>query len=69
MATKNDVYPFGYEDRLYSKTTRKKYEESLTDYKHHAGRVMADMGMVQMTDEERKRYENRRLFHNPIELE
>lgn len=69
MATKDDVFPFGYKDKLYCKTTREKYEESLTDYKHHAGRVAADMGMVQMTDEERKKYENRRLFHNPIELE
>lgn len=70
LGTKNETFPFGYHQYLFCKTTREKYEEALKDYKHNAGKMLVDSGMVQpASDEEVQRLKNRRLFYNPIELE
>lgn len=70
VGTKNEVFPFGYRQGLYCKTTREKYEEGLKDYKLNAGKMMLESGMVQPTsDSEMEFLKNRRMFYNPIELE
>lgn len=70
IETKTDVFPFGYHDRLYSRTTREKYNEALSDYRWNAGRQLVESGMIiPQSEEEREFLMNRRLFHNPIELE
>lgn len=66
----NWKYPFGFKNKLLSKTTREKYNNELKDYKQNAGKMLIDSGMVTVTDEQRKkRMKSTGLFHLPIELE
>lgn len=66
----NEQFPFGYKKALYCKTTRKKYNDELTDYKRNAGKMFMDSGMVTISDSNREsNFRKTGLFHNPIELE
>ena len=71
IGTKEDKYPFGYEDNLYCKTTREKYEAELEDYSANFGKVLADSGMILESEEHlaKLRKSPKRSFHSPIELE
>lgn len=57
---------FGYHDFDYSKTTRKKFNEALAEYKNNPGVMVA--GMVQNPDGTPKT-DFKPMFFNPIELE
>lgn len=66
---KDHVYPIGKKDRLYSKTTREKYNTELREYKENAGAMLVESGMVRLEENESRRMKKTRLFYNPIELE
>lgn len=69
IETKNIVYPIGYKKRLRTKTSRKKYNESLKDYKENAGKYFSNSGSIQLSPEEKETLKSKRLFFVPIELE
>lgn len=69
IEAKNHVYPIGWREKLYSKTTREKYNADLRDYKENAGSIIAASGMVEMSEESEESFKKTRLFFNPIELE
>lgn len=66
---KNDIFPIGCTDRAYMPTSREKYIEAKKDYSENAGRIMAESGMVELTDDTKKEFAGRRLFYAPMELE
>ena len=71
IGVKNDVFPFGYKEHLYSRITREKLAKSMEDYAANIGRIVADSGMILESEEhlEKLRNSKRRLFYAPIELE
>ena len=70
IGTKKDVYPFGYGKRLYSKTTREKFNESYKNDRLNGGNMLVDSGMViPQSEEEEQMLRSRRRFYSPIELE
>lgn len=71
IGIKNDVFPFGYKDHLYSRTTREKLAKNMEEYAANFGRMIADSGMILESDDhlEKLRKSKRRKFYAPIELE
>lgn len=69
IGTKDDVYPFGPRDSLFSRTTREKYNSALKEYCESPGDVILNSGMVESSPEEAERIRSNRLFFSPIELQ
>lgn len=71
IEVKNDVFPFGYKEHLYSRTTREKLAKSMEEYAANFTRIAADSGMILESEEhlEKLRNSKRRKFYAPIELE
>ena len=69
IGTRNDIFPIGYSDRAYTPTSREKYIGAEKDYSENAGRIMAESGMVEMTEDTKKELAGRRRFYAPLELE
>lgn len=66
---KNIVFPFGYAERLYTKTTRERYNERLLDHQVNYGKNLVESQMIRLSPEEAVKYSKRRQFSCPIELE
>ncbi|MEZ3517021.1 MAG: hypothetical protein K1W37_17690 [Lachnospiraceae bacterium] len=69
VGLKEDLFPFGYDKRAYTKTDRNKYNEALEDMMLNSGKIIAEYGMVKLSDAEKRNMRKRRLLFNPIELE
>lgn len=70
IGTKNDSYPIGYHDHLYSRSTREKFNALLKHASEHWGSDMVDSGMIiPQSEEEEQMLRSRRRFYSPIELE
>ena len=69
--SKDHVYPIGWRRRLYTKTTREKYNAELCDYKWRPDATIDASGMVKTQEDTQNVPKKRkvRLFYNPIELE
>ena len=69
--SKDHVYPIGWRRRLYTKTTREKYNAELCDYKWHPDATIDASGMVKTQEDAQNVPPKKkvRLFYNPIELE
>ncbi len=70
IGTKDDVYPMGYVDSLYSRRTREFAQKAEKDYCENFGKIIADSGMLLEPEEELKRLRrsNKRRFYAPIEI-
>ncbi len=70
VGMKDDIYPFGYKKRLYSKSTREKFNAAVKNYSENCGNILVDSGMIiPQSEEEESTLRSRRLFYAPIELE